>query len=414
MNRLIQSGERRGASPEIMTVSEARACMLAGIRALPDESVPLQSALHRVLATHVIAERDHPPYRASAMDGYAIRSLDAPGRLQVIGESAAGRPFDGHCSPATAVRISTGAAVPAGADTVVIQEDVRREGDIITVPQAEAGRHVRAQGMDFREGRQLLRSGSRLDGIAVALAAASGFAALPVVRRPRIAILCGGDELVEPGTLALPSQIYDSVSYGVAALVESWGGTVIRLAIEKDHTEALVRAARKGLHQGDLLVVIGGASVGGHDHARKALGCLGLRLTCPKVAVRPGKPAWFGETPMGKVLGLPGNPASALVCAYLFLRPIIEAMLGRDPLDCVRTRRAQLAAALPENGLREHYLRANVHVDDEGRLRAKAFDNQDSSLLSVLESANALIRRPPSEPALSAGALVDVLLMRMI
>lgn len=410
MTRHIQRTELRGAAPKIMTVAEARACMLANFSALPSETVTLRGGLGRVLAEPIVAQRDHPPYAASAMDGYAVRAQDTPGRLQVIGETAAGRPFLGDYVAGTAVRISTGAALPAGTDTVVIQEDASREGDAVAVPQAAVGRHIRGRGLDFAVGAPLLRPGRRLDGIAIALAAASGASALSVARRPRVAILCGGDELAEPGAQAGPFQIFDSASYGVATLVESWGALPHRLALEGDNAAALANAAREGLQGSDLLVVIGGASVGDHDHARTALMSLSMELQCPKIAVRPGKPTWFGNTPFGNVIGLPGNPASALVCAYLFLRPIIEALGGRPPEECVRLHKAVATDCLPENCNREHYLRAFLTVDEAGTLNAKAYENQDSSLLSVFAATNGLIRRSPSEGPVRQGDLLDVLI----
>lgn len=408
MSQHVQSTERHGAPPRMMTVAEARAGMLAHLAALPPQTVALGAALGRVLAAPVVAQRDHPPYAASAMDGYAVRAQDTPGRLAVIGESAAGRPFQGTCVAGSAVRISTGAALPDGADTVVIQEDAARDGDIVAVPQTIKDRHIRARGLDFGTGAPLLAPGRMLDGVAVALAAASGAAALAVTRRPRVAILCGGDELAAPGTPAGPFQIYDSASHGVAALIESWGGIAHRLALQKDDAAALAVAARQGLRDSDLLVVIGGASVGDHDHARTALGSLGLELHCAKVAVRPGKPTWFGTTPLGHVFGLPGNPASALVCAHLFLRPILDRLAGRSPQ--LRLQKAVAAEALPENGNREQYLRACLTLDEAGTLLARAHENQDSSLLSVFAATNGLIRRLPSAAPVATGAVLDVLI----
>jgi molybdopterin molybdotransferase len=255
----------------------------------------------------------------------------------------------------------------------------------------------------------LLPAGRRLDGVALSMVAASGAADVRAVRAPRVAILSSGDELAAPGSMPGRFQIFDSATFGIAGLVESWGGIAHRLAVEKDDVGAIARAARSGLDDSDLLVVIGGASVGDHDHARPALMQLGLELAVEKIAVRPGKPTWFGVTPRGPVLGLPGNPASALVCAFLFLRPLIEAMLGRDPHACVATRRARLTQALPANGPREHYLRARLEADGEGRQTVRAFEDQDSSLISVFAAANALIRLPVDAPALPEGALVDVL-----
>jgi molybdopterin molybdotransferase len=393
----------------LMGVPQARSAMLATVKPLPAERVTLDVALGRVLSDCVVAGRDQPPFAVSAMDGYALRSADTPGTLFVAGESAAGRGFEGRCESGAAIRISTGAAIPDGVDTVVIQEDVHRDGDTVTVPSVKPGKNIRPQAGDFSAGTVLLEKGRRLDGIAVSLAAATGAAELAVARAPRIAILSSGDELAAPGAAPGPYQIFDSATYGIAGLVRSWGGVAHRLAVAKDDASAIARAAEQGLRDSDLLVVVGGASVGDHDHARPALVQLGLALVVEKIAVRPGKPTWFGRTPQGLVLGLPGNPASALACAVLFLRPLMEAMLGRDPLACIVTRKAGLAHALPANGPREHYLRAHLDSDGEGRLTVRAFEDQDSSLISIFAAANALIRLPPNAPAMEQGALVDVL-----
>jgi len=392
-----------------MTVEQARAAMLAHAVQLGHERVALEDALGRVLARAVRATRDQPPFAVSAMDGYAIRSADAPGVLTVTGESAAGAGFDGICDKGCAIRISTGAAMPFGADAVVIQEDVRREGAALTVPAARVHHHVRPRAGDFAAGTVLLDANRRLDGVAVSLVAAGGAAHVDVVRRPRIAILSSGDELAAPGTLPGPWQIFESATFGIAGLARQWGAHCQRLAVEKDDVEAIARAAGAGLRDSDLLVVIGGASVGDHDHARPALMKLGLSLAVEKVAVRPGKPTWFGTAPDAMVLGLPGNPASALVCAQLFLKPLVRAMLGQ-PAEPV-FQRARLERPLPANGPREHYLRARWHGDEEGRLAVTAFEDQDSSLISIFAAANALIRLPPDQPAQDAGALVDMLML---
>jgi molybdopterin molybdotransferase len=399
----------KAVSGRLLTVAQARAAMLAAVRPLAAETVPLQLALGRVLAQDIPASRDQPPFAASAMDGYALRSSDTPGRLRLIGESAAGRGFAGTCESGAAVRISTGAAVPDGADTVVIQEDVRRDADHIVVPAARTAKNIRPRGGDFTAGTVLLRAGRRLDGVALSLVAASGAAEVLAPRAPRIAILSSGDELASPGSQPGPFQIFESGTTGIAGLIQAWGGVANRLAVECDDVGAIARAAEQGLQGSDLLVVIGGASVGDHDHARPALMQLGLTLAVEKVAVRPGKPTWFGAAPQGLVLGLPGNPASALACAALFLRPLMEAMLGRDPYHCIATRRARLEQELPANGPREHYLRARLDVDGDGQQTVHAFEDQDSSLISVFAAANALIRLPPDAPALAEGAMVDVL-----
>jgi molybdopterin molybdotransferase len=395
----------------MLSVDEARAVMLGLARPLPAETVKLADALGRVLAAPVIATRDHPPFPSSAMDGYAVRSADTPGRFKLVGEAAAGHGFEGPCAPGSAVRIATGGAVPEGADTIVIQEDVTREGDRLAVPEAKAGKHIRKRGVDFAAGTELLAAGRKLDAIALALAAAAGAGTLSVVRRPRIAILNSGDELAEPGSTPGPFQIFESGNYGIAGLITAWGGVPLPLGLLPDDADAIARAAERGLAESDLLVMVGGASVGDHDLARPALERLGLDLKFSKVSVRPGKPTWFGTTPQGPVLGLPGNPASALVCAHLFLRPLMETMLGRDPLAAVKPVEARLLKPLKDSGPREQYLRARLALDHDGRLAVSAFADQDSSLLSVFASANALIRQLPDTPALSEGATVDVVLL---
>jgi molybdopterin molybdotransferase len=388
-------------------VAEARAAMLSGLALCNAESVVLDAALGRVLAHAVTATRDQPPFAVSQMDGYAVRAGDTPGTLRLVGESSAGCGFAARLGPGETVRISTGAALPEGADAVVIQENVARAQDKVTVPPARVGQHVRPRAMDFAAGTRLLQAGRPLDGIALAMAAAGGMAELAVRRRPTVAILSGGDELAEPGTTPGPFQIFDSATHGIAALVTAWGGIPHRLQLEKDDRDAIARAARTALPQCDLLLLVGGASVGDHDHARPALLQLGMEMQIDKVDLRPGKPTWFGQVAGRPVLGLPGNPGSALVCAYLFLRPMLDRMLGRArEAGFVR---AHLAEPLPANGEREHYLRARLSGDARGRLIVQAFEQQDSSLLSVFSAANALIRLAPGAPPHEKNALVDVM-----
>jgi molybdopterin molybdotransferase len=397
----------KAAKRSLMSAEDARRTMLAVMRTLPEKRVLLDQALGRFLAQPVRASRDQPPFAVSAMDGYAVRAADTPGRLALAGESAAGRGFAGTVASGQAVRISTGAPLPDGADTIAIQEDVQRDGDMVSVPLSQFNRHIRSRGGDFEAGAMLLDAGRRLDGVTLALAAAAGIASLTVRVRPRIAILCSGDELAAPGEMPGPFQVFDSATHGVAALAEGWGGVARRLAIARDNAAAIALAAEQGLREHDLLVVIGGASVGDHDHAKPALRTLGLEMLVDKVALRPGKPTWFGTTPLGPVLGLPGNPASALVCAHLFLKPLMERMLGQA--GGLAFRAAHLTQALPANGAREHYLRARLDSDGGGRLTVQAFEQQDSSLLSVFAAANSLVRLTPGTAALDAGALVDVL-----
>jgi len=284
-----------GKAP-LLSVTEARAVMLAAVSRLPAENVPLERALGRVLAEDVKAARDQPPFATSAMDGYALRSADTPGTLEIGGESAAGHGYEGLCLAGMAIRISTGAAIPDGADSVVIQEDVQRSSSKITVPVSGPGQNIRRRSGDFSAGAVLLGAGRRLDGVALSLVAASGAAGAQVIRVPRIAILSSGDELAAPGSPPGKFQIFDSVTFGIAGLIQSWGGAPNRLAVEKDDAAAIARAAEYGLKESDLLVVVGGASVGDHDHARPALQRLGLELLVEKIAVRPGKPTWFGES----------------------------------------------------------------------------------------------------------------------
>jgi molybdopterin molybdotransferase len=392
-----------------LSVEDARGRMLADAGRLDVETISLEAALGRVLATAVAATRDQPPFAASAMDGWAIRRADlAPDTsFRIAGESAAGRAFAGAVGPGEAVRIFTGAPVPAGADQVVIQEEAQRDGARVRfAAQAGSGSNIRAAGGDFRTGEALLATGVRLDPWRLSLAAAAGRATLEVARRPRVVLLATGDELVQPGQTPAPDQIFESGSIALAALVETWGGTAVRLTAAADKVEAIA-AAVAGV-EADLIVTIGGASVGDHDLVKPALARLGLSLRVETIAVRPGKPTWFGLLADGRrVLGLPGNPASALVCAELFLRPLLAALTGRDPTPPLFA--AALAAALPANGPREHWLRAALSISPEGRAIVAAFPDQDSSLVRVFSRADALIRRPVNASAALAGDIVEVL-----
>lgn len=390
------------------SVDDARALMLSRIGKIAAvERVSLQAAHGRILAEDIIAKRDQPPFAASAMDGYALRAEDTPGTLTVIGEASAGSGLSRALAAGEAARIFTGAPLPEGANTVAIQEDVTREGDRVRVPESQIDQNIRRRGLDFTSGTILLSAGARLDGIALSLAAAAGDAEIAVRARPRIALMGTGDEIVQPGAEPGPYQIFDSVSFGLAALVEQWGGRASRLEARGDNVDAIAAAAREALQAHDLIVTIGGASVGDYDLVKPALKTLGLDLHVDKVNMRPGKPVWFGKTDFGFVLGLPGNPASALVCAQLFLKPLIAAMMGVDAR--VRFERARLASSLPANGPREHYLRARMSTNNEGVRVAAPFEQQDSSLLSIFRDADALIRLPAKAEAMAAGELVEVL-----
>jgi molybdopterin molybdotransferase len=389
-----------------MAVEAARARMLASVPAPRHEPVALTAAYGRVLAEDVVAGRDQPPFAASAMDGWAVRAADCPGALRVIGESAAGRSFGGALAAGEAVRIFTGAPMPPGADAVVIQEDARADGGSVSVPEVRSGKHVRPAGLDFKAGARLLTCGIRLDAWRLALAAAAGSARLAVSVRPRVAVLATGEELVRPGEAIEPDQIYDSGSAALGALIARWGGEPSLLASAGDNVQAIVGAVQGAAC--DLLVTIGGASVGDHDLVKPALAKLGLVLEVESVNLRPGKPTSFGRLADGRlVLGLPGNPASAMVCAQLFLRPLIVAMQGADPTPPMIAARA--GAALPANGEREHWLRAGLAQGPDGATVATPFGDQDSSLITVFASAGALLRRGPGAPAVAAGEVVEVL-----
>jgi molybdopterin molybdotransferase len=390
---------------KLLPVEDARARMLGRIEALPAETVALVDAVGRVLAETVAAARDQPPFRASAMDGWALSAADAPGRLRIVGESAAGHGYEGRLSPGEAVRIFTGAALPEGADTVVIQEDAVREGDAVAAPETRAGANVRPAGGDFRAGDALLSPGVRIDPWRLCLAASAGRAEVRVHARPRVALLSTGEEIVEAPAAPGPFQIYDSGAPALKAMVEAWGGTAWKARPVRDDLDATVEALRNA--EADLIVTVGGASVGDHDLVRVAAEALGFEPQVLSVNVRPGKPTFFGVLADGRrLLGLPGNPASAFVCAELFLRPILAAYQGASAQ--VATVPAHAAAPLAANGPREHRMRASQAFTD-GRLQATPHRDQDSSLVSVFAAANALLRRPAGAPAAEAGALVEVL-----
>jgi molybdopterin molybdotransferase len=389
---------------KLLAVDDARARMLAEIVALPTERAALGDSIGRVLAEPVVAARDQPPFPASAMDGWAVRAADCPGALRIVGESAAGHGYEGAVGPGEAVRIFTGAAVPAGCDAVVIQEDAVREGDAVRVPETSSGRHVRPAGLDFRAGQALLQPGLRIDPWRLSLAASAGRAEVVVRRRPRVALLSTGEEIVEAPAAPGPFQIYDSGAPALAAMIAGWGAQVARAKPIRDRLEAVVEAMRSA--EADLLVTLGGASVGDHDLVRAAGEALGLTYRVEGVAVRPGKPTFFGVLADGRrLLGLPGNPASAFVCAEMFLHPILNAYQGAPAEPA--TVPAKLAAGLPANGAREHWMRAKLSYA-EGEARVSPYRDQDSSLVSVFAASDALLRRPAGAPAVAAGDVVEV------
>jgi molybdopterin molybdotransferase len=390
---------------KLLAVDDARARMLAEIAALPAEAVPLAQSIGRVLAEDVAAVRDQPPFAASAMDGWALRGADSPGVLKIVGESAAGHGFEGRVGPGEAVRIFTGAAVPEGCDAIVIQEDAERDGETVRVPGAEAGHFVRPAGGDFKAGAVLLQRGQRIDPWRLSLAASAGRAEVSVHRKPRVALLSTGEEIVEAPAQPGRFQIYDSGVPALAAMIEAWGGEAIGARPVRDTLDAVVEALR--VAQADLVVTVGGASVGDHDLVRAAGKALGLSLRVESVSVRPGKPTFFGVLGDGRrLLGLPGNPASAFVCAEMFLRPIVAAYQGAATEPATIT--ARLAEDLPANGSREHWMRAKLTHSDGG-VSVRPYRDQDSSLVSVFAVSDALMRRLPGAEAAPAGTVVEVL-----
>lgn len=388
-------------------VADALAKILSGVEALPDEMVALDDAHHRVLARDIAAKRTQPPQNMSAMDGYAVRAQDAaaaPTRLRVIGEVAAGRPFDRPVGKGEAVRIFTGGVVPSGADAVVVQEDTARDGDHIVINEAaRTGRHIRKAGIDFCEGDVLLRAGARLTERDLSLAAGMNHPALPVRRRPRVAFLATGDELVMPGENPGPGQIILSNGYALRALARAEGAEVIDLGIARDTMEETTAAIRRARElKVDILITTGGASVGDHDVVKDALEAEGVKMAFWRIALRPGKPMMHGRLDGMRVIGVPGNPASSYICSFLFAVPLIRALSGRADVHH-EAEHAMLGSNVIENDRRQDYLRARLTLQDSGPAVATPIDMQDSSLLSGLSVARALIIRPPFAPAAAAG-----------
>ena len=400
----------------MITVAEAHERLVGAFSALEAESVSVADASGRVLAEPVVARLSQPPADLSAMDGYAVRTADAasvPADLRVVGTAPAGGAYAGTLQPGEAVRIFTGGPVPAGADAIVIQEDTRRSGDVVTILEApRSGRHIRRAGLDFTRGSTAFEAGRRLTPRDIALIAGMNVPWLAVHRRPRIALLATGDELVLPGEPVGANQIVASSLWGLAALVRQWGGEPVSLGIARDDVGTIARGMRMATHA-DLLVTLGGASVGDHDLIQKALAAESFQLDFWRIAMRPGKPLMFAERKgtdgaTARVLGLPGNPVSSLVCALLFLKPVIERMGGLTGAMIVREH-AELAIDIAANDTREDYVRATLERGGGGKLRVRPFPVQDSSMMSVLAASNALMVRPAHDPARKAGDLIDVI-----
>ena len=397
----------------LMPVTEALSAVLAGAEPLPEETVALDAAHHRVLARDVAALRTQPPQAMSAMDGYAVRSADASAvaaRLKVIGEVAAGRPFERAVGKGEAIRIFTGGVVPEGADAVIIQEDTVVEDGGITITEAAiAGRHIRPAGVDFRKGDILLARGTRLTDRDLSLAAGMNYAELPMRRRPKVAILATGDELVMPGSNPGPGQIVYSNGYALRALTHQEGAETIDLGMAADTVEATTRGIRHARDSGaDILITTGGASVGDHDLVKQSLEAEGVTMAFWRIAMRPGKPMMHGRLGALRVIGLPGNPVSSYVCGFLFLVPLIRALSGRTDVHHAHET-ALLGRDVAANDIREDYLRARLEVRKDGELVATPVDHQDSSLLANLAAARALVIRPPFAPPAFAGSPCDIL-----
>ncbi len=392
----------------LLDVDAALARLLDGVTALPAESAPIATAAGRVLAEAVTARLTQPPFAAAAMDGYAIRWADRPGPWRIVGESAAGHGWAGTLGVGEAARIFTGAPLPAGADTIMVQEDVTRDGDTAALTgdgPPQQGAHIRKQGQDFAEGDALFAAGKRLTPAQIGLAAAAGHGALPVIRRPRVTLISTGDELVPPGTLPGPDQIVSASAVMLAALFAAAGAEVHDPGIIPDHREALAAALQAA--DADLIITIGGASVGDHDLVVPVLRELGADLDFWKIAMRPGKPLLAGRLGDTRVIGLPGNPVSSYVCSLLFVIPLLQRLGGRA--EGLATRRLPLAAPLPANGVRRDHLRGRLTSDG----RAEAFARQDSALLALLAGADLLIVRPPGADAAKADDLVDCIMLDM-
>jgi molybdopterin molybdotransferase len=396
-----------------MPVADALAAILAGAEPLAEEMVALDAAFHRVLARDVAARRTQPPQAMSAMDGYALRAHDAAqvkARLKVIGEVAAGRPFERMVGPGEAVRIFTGGVIPDGADAVVIQEDTVADGASITVTEAAIpGRHIRPAGVDFHQGDVLISQGSRLTDRDLSLAASMNHPELPVCRRPKVALLATGDELVMPGTTPGPGQIVYSNGYALRALARTEGAETFDLGIAADTVESTTAGIRRARDLGaDILVTTGGASVGDHDLVKQSLEAEGVAMAFWQLAMRPGKPMMHGRLGGMRVIGVPGNPVSSYVCTLLFVVPLIRALSGRKSVHHVRES-AVLGRDVGANDRREDYLRARLEKRSDGTLVATAVNHQDSSLLANLSAAQALVIRPPFAPAALAGSPCDIL-----
>ncbi len=398
---------------DLLSVADALARVLKDAAPLPSEQTTLLEAHGRVLAADVAALRTQPPQDLSAMDGYAVRAgsvATVPATLRLIGEVAAGHPFDGKVGDGEAARIFTGGVLPPGADTIVIQENTTRDGDKVVVTSGSpSGKHIRRAGLDFKQGAVLLAKGRRLNDRDLMLAAAMNHPKLPVHRRPRVAVLGTGDELVPPGTTPGPAEIVYSNGFALMALARGEGADVIDLGIVPDRVDATVAAIREArAERADILLTSGGASVGDYDLVQKGLAAEGLALSFWKVALRPGRPMMHGRLGDMQVIGLPGNPVSAFVCALLFLVPLIRRLAGRTDVE-PQTESAKLGVDLPANDERADYMRAKLSAGSDGTRVATPIPIQDSSMMAALANADCLVIREPFAPAVKAGGQCVIL-----
>src|SRR3954466_13085853 len=392
---------------DLISIAEARERVVAAVRPLPAEEVPIASALGRVLAEEVRSASDVPPFDSSAMDGYAGVG-GAAGVLPVVGESRAGLPAERALAPGEAMRISTGAAVPEGATAVVPVERVEASEDgRVTVPATQPGDHIRRAGEDIREGDPAIAAGTELDPAGMAVLAALGHSHVACGGGPRVAGLVNGGELVEPGTPLGPGQIRDSNAYALTAQAVRAGARVTSRAIVRDERAATEEAFGRALEEADVVVGSGGVSVGPHDHVKPALAALGVEERFWGVRLKPGKPTWFGAAPGGKlVFGLPGNPVSAMITFHLFARPALRALMGADPSGGTRVR-AVLDAPLPRNANREEVVRCRLEARDDG-WHVEPTKEQGSHVLTSMLGAGAYALVPAGEGELAAGSRVEI------
>ncbi len=395
----------------MISVEEARNNILNSLTAVSTETVSLDEASGRHLAEDVTARRTQPPADLSAMDGYAVKSADVatvPVTLKVVGEAPAGGSYDKAVNKGEAVRIFTGGPLPKGTDAIVIQEDTTRDGDQVTITEtSNKGRYVRYAGIDFSEGSIGLKAGKTLTPRDIGLLAAMNIPWVTVRRKPRIALLSTGDELVRPGEPVGPNQIISSNSLLLAAMIRAAGGIPIDLGIAQDNEQSL-RQMASGAKSADMLVTLGGASVGDHDLVQTVLGKDGLKIDFWRIAMRPGKPLMFGDLDGTPMLGMPGNPVSSMICGFIFLYPAMDALMGRE-LRIPGTIPAILSHDIRANDQREDYQRARIIGEDNGTPIIELISNQDSSLLSALSSANCLLKRVPFAEFLPKGTQIDVI-----